>query len=88
MFDFPRSESVPFPRVWSTFEARDSNSDEIVKYRIEDVPEDRFTDVVEFMMNNFANEEVVLDTLSNNFDEYFSHWFQIKLSVCFIYRSR
>lgn len=81
MFDFPRPELISFPQVWRTFEARDADSDKIIKYRIEDVPEDRFSDVVEFMMNHFAREEVVLDAMSNSYCVKFSLRYIIKCCV-------
>lgn len=65
MLDFPRPDTVPFPRVWHEFHARDSNSDEIVKYRVEDLPEARFSDAVDFMIDNFAKEEIIFSSMSN-----------------------
>lgn len=49
---------VPFPNVWVEFEAKESkNSDTLVKYRIQDLPEDRFDDAVEHMVDNYLIDE-------------------------------
>lgn len=45
-----RPDSVPFPIVWRTFEAKESkDSDQLVKYIIQDLPEDRFEDAIPHM---------------------------------------
>lgn len=44
-------------RVWNTFKARNIDSDELVEYRIEDLPESRFQDVIDLMLPNFLRDE-------------------------------
>ncbi|XP_037025059.1 uncharacterized protein LOC119066601 [Bradysia coprophila] len=51
-----RPASVPYPNVWLTFEAPDDNGD-LVQYRIQDLPEDRFEDAVKHMQANFLLDE-------------------------------
>lgn len=51
-----RPSNVPYPNVWLTFEAPDDNGD-LVKYRIQDLPEDRFEDAIKHMRANFLLDE-------------------------------
>lgn len=46
----------PYPNVWCTFEAPDDHGD-LVQYRIQDLPEDRFEDGIEHMRANFLLDE-------------------------------
>lgn len=49
-----RSSDVPYPKVWLEFEAKDSkDSDKLVKYRIQDLPENRFDDAVQHIIEHF-----------------------------------
>lgn len=49
---------IPFPNVWIEFEAKESKtSDKLVKYRIQDLPEDRFDDAVRHMVDNYLLDE-------------------------------
>lgn len=41
-----RPDHIEYPKVWLTFQAKDLNSDNLVEYRIQDVPENRFEDVI------------------------------------------
>lgn len=53
MVEFKRPASLPFPTVWHTFTARDIDSDEMVTYTVEDIPKERFDEVVEFYKVHF-----------------------------------
>ncbi|KAJ6629960.1 hypothetical protein Bhyg_17573 [Pseudolycoriella hygida] len=55
---FRRSDDVPFPNVWLTFEAPDENG-ELVKYRIQDLPKSRVNDALEHMLTYFVPDENV-----------------------------
>lgn len=33
-----RPDNVPFPQVWLKFQAKDINSDDLVNYRVQDLP--------------------------------------------------
>lgn len=51
-------DKVPFPNVWDEFESKESKgSDKFVKYRIQDLPEDRFDDAVQHLIDNFLADE-------------------------------
>lgn len=45
---------VPYPNVWLEFYAKESrDSDRIVKYWIQDLPEDRFNDAIQHLKDHF-----------------------------------
>lgn len=49
---------VPYPNVWLEFKAKESKtSDKMVKYRIQDLPVDRFDDAIQHMRENFLEDE-------------------------------
>lgn len=49
---------VPYPNVWIEFVANESKtSDKLVKYRIQDLPEDRFDDAIKHMKDNYLLDE-------------------------------
>lgn len=53
-----RPTNIPYPNVWLTFEAPGENGD-LVQYRIQDLPEDRFEDGIQHMLTNFMLDEPV-----------------------------
>lgn len=64
-------DTVPYPNVWLEFEAKESkNSDKLVKYRIQDLPEDRFDDAIQHMRENFLEDE----PLSKSIGKQQSSW--------------
>lgn len=53
-------DAVPYPKVWTEFEAKETKtSDKLVKYRIEDLTEDRFDDAIKHMMENYLLDEPI-----------------------------
>lgn len=52
-----RPENVSYPKVWTTFLAKDLDSDNLVEYRVQDLPEDRFEDTVKYLLENYLNDE-------------------------------
>lgn len=51
---------IPFPHVWVEFETKESkDSDKLVKYRIQDLPEDRFDEAVRQLIDNYLLVEPV-----------------------------
>ncbi|GAB0087130.1 uncharacterized protein DMENIID0001_014070 [Sergentomyia squamirostris] len=52
-----RPESVPFPSVWRRFKAKDAETGEMVNYRVEDLPEDRYEEAVELLVEHFLKDE-------------------------------
>lgn len=59
-----RPDTVEYPKVWRTFQARGLDSDKLVEYRIQDLPESRFEDVIDHMVTYFIPEEPVNAALS------------------------
>ncbi|XP_055616763.1 uncharacterized protein LOC129762485 [Toxorhynchites rutilus septentrionalis] len=51
-----RPEEPPIPTVWYTFEAKDAESDRLVTYRVEDLTEDRYDDVIKHYRENFVED--------------------------------
>lgn len=48
---------MPYPSVWHTFKAKDLDSDRLVNYVVQDLPEDRFEDGVNHMCGIFIYDE-------------------------------
>lgn len=49
---------VSYPNVWMEFDAKESkNCDKLVKYRIQDLTEDRFDDAVQYLIEHFLGDE-------------------------------
>lgn len=56
--------SIPYPKVWMEFEAKESkDSDKLVKYCIQDVPEDRFEEAVQFYCDTYIPDEPMVQTI-------------------------
>lgn len=51
-----RPPNIPYPNVWLTFKAPDDNG-ELVNYRIQDLPEEKFEDGIKHMRANFLLDE-------------------------------
>ncbi|XP_055528398.1 uncharacterized protein LOC129720748 [Wyeomyia smithii] len=54
-----RPSQPAVPVVWHTFEAKDGDDSEgrVVTYRVQDLTEDRYEDMIEHFMNHFVEEE-------------------------------
>ncbi|XP_058839033.1 uncharacterized protein LOC131695420 [Topomyia yanbarensis] len=52
-----RPADVPYPSVWHTFKAKALDSDELVSYVVQDLPEDRFVDGINHMLGIFIYDE-------------------------------
>lgn len=62
-----RPSSVEYPKIWHTFKARDIDSDDLVEYRIVDVPKSRADDVYEHMRLNYILDEPVGQAFGTKF---------------------
>lgn len=62
-----RPKTSEYPKVWSTFKARDLDSDELVEYRVQDLPESRFEDAINHMVENFFLDEPITQALGEHF---------------------
>lgn len=54
-----RPERLAFPRVWHTFKAKDLDSDNLVEYKIQDLPLERADEAYEHMFANFVQDEPI-----------------------------
>lgn len=52
-FEWKRPGWSKHPKVWRKFTAKDNDSDALVEYRIEDLPESRFEEAIS-VMGQFA----------------------------------
>lgn len=62
-FKWKRPDTVEYPKVWHTFKARDLDSDELVEYRIQDLPLDRIDEAFEHMLANYNQDEPIAQSL-------------------------
>jgi hypothetical protein len=54
-----RAQNFKFPQVFSRFRAKDSNSHAIVDYVVQDIPENRFEEVIQFMVDQVLPDEPI-----------------------------
>jgi hypothetical protein len=53
-----RSKSVPFPKIWRKYSGlKRMDNGEVPNFTIQDIPEDRHEDIVEFMTAHFCRDE-------------------------------
>lgn len=92
MYKFKRPENLPLSQVYYKFTAKDKNSENLVKYRVQDLPEEYFEQVVEFFVKNFIPYEPMSLSLNGHqnlkfcadFATFWRKSLQEKLSVaCF-----
>lgn len=54
---FVRPESLSIPQIYYTFKAKDKNSDRIVEYRVQDLPESFYDKALDLIVEHFLPEE-------------------------------
>ena len=59
-----RPADVSFPKVWLRFTAKDTDSDSLIEYRIQDLPEDRFEDAIKHMTEFCLKGEPIAKSLN------------------------
>ncbi|EDS42759.1 conserved hypothetical protein [Culex quinquefasciatus] len=52
-----RPDKPAIPTVYYTFRAKDADSDQLVTYRVEDLTEDRYDDMIQHYKENFVDDE-------------------------------
>lgn len=57
MSKFKRPEKLSFPQIYYTFKAKDKNSENLIEYRVQDMPEEYFEQALEFMVKYFLPDE-------------------------------
>lgn len=65
-----RPDSVQFPQVWLKFQAKDLNSDELVNYRVQDLPLERYEDAIDHMCTHFIVDEPTSKSIGLSNDEH------------------
>ncbi|XP_055524503.1 uncharacterized protein LOC129718108 [Wyeomyia smithii] len=67
--EWTRPEQPVIPQTWYTFKAKDVDSDRLITYRVEDLTEDRFDDVIQHYMENFLDDEPLCQSKKVSEDE-------------------
>ena len=59
-----RSKSLPFPKIWRKCSGlKRMDNGEVPNFTIQDVPEDRHEDIIDFMTTHFCRDEVTCKSL-------------------------
>lgn len=91
-FTFKRPKNLNFPLVYCRFQAKSLDSDELVNYVIKDLPEDRFEEATELMVEFFLTGETICAVAGladrplavKGFRSFYENTFKLKLSIaCF-----
>lgn len=59
MSTFQRPASLKFPSIFYTFKAKDKNSENIVEYRVQDLPTERFGEALDLLVKHFLPDEAL-----------------------------
>lgn len=62
-----RPDAITYPKVWHTFKAREVESDRLVEYRIQDLPQSRAEDAYKHMFENFIQDEPIAAQFSRHY---------------------
>ncbi|XP_058115977.1 uncharacterized protein LOC131284423 [Anopheles ziemanni] len=57
MYIWKRPDTVPFPTVWHRFSGRTPDTNDLVNYVVQDIPENRFDDCIEHMCSYLLRDE-------------------------------
>uniref|UniRef100_A0A1L8DAT3 N-acetyltransferase domain-containing protein n=1 Tax=Nyssomyia neivai TaxID=330878 RepID=A0A1L8DAT3_9DIPT len=52
-----RSTDVPFPAVWHRFTVQHPQTGDVVHYRVQDLPEERYKEALDIMISDFLRDE-------------------------------
>lgn len=92
MYNFRRPEGAAYPQVYYRFKAKDKNSENIIYYRVQDLPEEMFEKAAKFMVEKFLPFETICMSVKAHLnpvfcDQIFDFWMkqlEEKLSIaCF-----
>lgn len=64
MVHWERPDDVLFPQKWLEFNAKDCDSDNTVKYTLQDLPENRYDEAIKLMVEIFLREASFVASLS------------------------
>lgn len=80
---FPIKPAGP-PRVWKIIETKRKDTGAPIKFSIQEIPEDRYEDVIDHMCKYFIADEPMSDSLGKSF---FSFSSQVYIYIYFFNRS-
>lgn len=64
-FQWSRPDNSAYPKIWLEFEAKESKSSaQQIKYRIEDLREDRIDELLEIYCSNHMSDEPLMKAIS------------------------
>lgn len=66
---FKRPENLSFPQIYHTFRAKDRDSDEIVNYYVQDLPNDRVEEATDLMAKHFLPDETLCSSIGLHKDQ-------------------
>lgn len=69
-FNWIRPTSVEYPKIWHTFKARDVDNDELVEYRIQDLPQSRAEDAYKHMYEGYIQDQPIVQQYSEKLLKY------------------
>lgn len=52
-----RPADIPYPMTWTTFKAKDVDTDDLVDYEIRDLTMDRFDESFDILTNDYLRNE-------------------------------
>jgi len=58
-----RPSTIKYPKIWRTFQASDWDSDKLIEYRVEDLPESRYDDAINHLEAFYLKDEPVSEAL-------------------------
>lgn len=64
-FKWTKSPAIPYPNVWHRFKAKGLDGEELIDYSIRDIPEDRFEEAIDHLMNNYVHDEPMCASRGN-----------------------
>uniref|UniRef100_U5ENP2 N-acetyltransferase domain-containing protein n=1 Tax=Corethrella appendiculata TaxID=1370023 RepID=U5ENP2_9DIPT len=67
--NWERPKNIPFPNVWLKFKAKDLNSDNLVDYIVQDLPESYYDKAMEHMQKYFLRDESICKSIDLINDE-------------------
>jgi len=80
--NWTRPKTVKFPKIWRLFEAREVDSDKIIEYRIQDIPESRYEDALNHLEAYYLKYEPVSQALGGyNDPQYVSDYRMVCRSI-------
>lgn len=79
-------DAVAYPNIWLKFSAKPKNSDKLVNYQVQDLPEDRVEDAIAFMKEIFIAGEPLAQSISKK--AKYLHSIECNATRLFLYNFR